>query len=416
MQAPVRLWILICNPENRRHDYFADAVPIGEPLVVMSYIELLTTPDLRALLHQRLLPFISPCDVRNAAQDGFNLRCRAEQCQIKPQQINPQQIKQWQIKIDSAGENFDVEKALLCRSASQYHNLSEDRGHFYGLDHWFAGFRDFLGELDSALQSLAKAQQATVNYLNTPEAIIAMTDKWHCQQALAQQGIAVPALYPQSLTAADRFETLRRWMLSEKRYQVFIKPRFGSSASGVVALRLHPDGERMIARTSLEIDAGGKFYNSLKIRAYQARAQIESLFDAIVAQQGYVETWLPKPTLNGFSFDLRMVVIKGVAAHYVTRCSRSPMTNLHLGNQRGDILAHPKGEIWLAQARAIAERAAKAIDGAGCVGADILVGPAGCYVLELNAFGDLLPRIEHQGQTSYQRQVTAMMRSSSNDT
>ena len=39
---------------------------------------------------------------------------------------------------------------------------------------------------------------------------------------------------------------------------------------------------------------------------------------------------------QGYPFDLRVVVIAGVAKHFVVRLGKSPMTNLHLGNARGD--------------------------------------------------------------------------------
>ena len=56
----------------------------------------------------------------------------------------------------------------------------------------------------------------------------------------------------------------------------------------------------------------------------------------ILQEGAIVEEWLPKAVFQGKQFDLRVVVIKGVAKHFVVRLGNSPMTNLHLGNARGD--------------------------------------------------------------------------------
>ncbi|SHO55171.1 STM4014 family protein [Vibrio quintilis] len=383
-----RLWIYIGHPENRRKQFFTQSLPDGETLVVLSYQALLAAPCLNSyLLHQ----------------------------------LHGYEAGQWLVKIDSPGENFAVEKALLSRAQpGQYDDLTFDKGCFRHLKFWFVAFRHLLLDLANTLQSLASSSQTRLTFLNTPEAIITMTDKLSCQRRLIDQQVPVPPLLPEM----QNFEQLTDYMLTHRCRQVFVKTRYGSSASGVMALRVHPDGRRMIARTSLELGTHGRFYNSLKIRTYQDRQAIAACFDAIYSQQGYCEHWLPKPQLAGLGFDLRILVIDGRAAHHVTRCSRSPMTNLHLGNQRGDILQHPQGEMWLMQARQVAEQAAAAIPGGRCIGADVICGKSGlpansasgsdsseiqARVLELNAFGDLLPGIEFDGMDSCQAQIKALL-------
>lgn len=291
----------------------------------------------------------------------------------------------------------------------RYQALVDDKGRFAHLHDWFNGFSALLIRLENALLEVLLQRQLprdSLHYLNTPAAITLMTDKLACQRHLLRCGVAVPALLPQM----QSFSQLVAYMMQQRCFQVFIKTRFGSSASGVVALRLSPRGQ-MVARTSLELVTDGtaySFYNSLKIRTYQHPDQIALLFDAIIAQQGYVERWQPKPVLQGKHFDLRIVVLGGKAMHYIARCSSSPMTNLHLGNCRGDILQLENGPQLLAQAKQVAEQAAACIPGAGCIGADVICAAKGAKVIELNAFGDLLPNVLHQGLSSYEAQVRLM--------
>jgi len=113
------------------------------------------------------------------------------------------------------------------------------------------------------------------------------------------------------------------------------------------------------------------------------------------------------------------VVVAGRATHAVVRTSRHPMTNLHLGGTRGDLDA-ARAAITAAGGRfadvlETAERAAACFPGTLCVGVDILPG-AGWRrftVGEVNAFGDLLPRLTGlpgsgaEGLDTYAAQVAA---------
>ncbi len=369
------LWILICNPNNRRQQFFRQALPNNEKLLTINYLELLSCDCLTHFLATKLSKY---------------------------------DTTKWLVKIDSCGESFAVEKALLTKvNPTFYHQLQFDKGRFAHLADWFCGYQQLLAELSNVLQRLATQWQVTLNYLNTPQTIVAMTDKLSCQQHLANSGINVPKLLP----PVQNFEQLLVYMLTTRCSQVFVKARYGSSASGVMALRLNPKTKAVIAKSSLQrVQSGNQlaFYNSLKIQTYTKQSHIKELFDIIMAQQAYVEHWIPKPRLGNQSFDLRILLIKGKAQHYVTRCSHSPMTNLHLANRRGDILELADGAKQLIIAKQMAEQAAQAFPDADCIGADVICTKYSAKVIELNAFGDLLPNVTYQGLSSYQAQVSAM--------
>jgi hypothetical protein len=197
--------------------------------------------------------------------------------------------------------------------------------------------------------------------------------------------------------------------------RVFVKLAHGSSASGVLAVETTASG-RIRATTSVERAADGALHNSLRIRRYTDEPEIAAIVDALAPDGLHIERWLPKASLGDRSADLRVVVVAGRATHVVVRTSRSPLTNLHLGGTRGDLAAVRAlaGDRW-AQALAVGERAAACFPGTLCVGVDLLpaIGWRRFAVGEVNAFGDLLPRLTGlpgsgaEGLDTYEAQVSA---------
>ena len=145
------------------------------------------------------------------------------------------------------------------------------------------------------------------------------------------------------------------------------------------------------------------------------------LVDALAPDGLHVERWLPKASQRGRVADLRVVVVAGRATHAVVRTSRSPMTNLHLGGARGDLdhvraAVETAGGSWSA-ALAVCERAAACFPDTLCVGVDLLpsTGWRRFAVGEVNAFGDLLPRLTGlpgsgaEGLDTYGAQIAAVL-------
>jgi hypothetical protein len=401
-----QVWLLICNPENRRKGLFEQGLfeqalfrESQSTFLVISYEELLRSTSVDRSIERAL-----------EGLHGTRLN----------------------VKIESPGEDFEVTKLLIALGTLQYSErlayddalcLTFDKGRFRYLKEWSLGFHHILREIEKTLTRWAADTDCRIHYLNTPQAILSMLDKHACQRQLQAQSITSPALVSFADTVydginADRdFRALTQYLIAHHHYSVFIKPRYGSSAAGVMALRMKPDGSQYVLRTSLELvqdKDGARCYNSLKVRTYTRFSDIAALYNIVVQEGAYIERWLPKAQLAGLNFDLRVVVINGKASHYVTRCSKSPMTNLHLSNQRGDVLNHPQGNDILSKAYAAAESAVQVVAGAGCVGVDVVISGTRLspYVIELNAFGDLLPGIFNSASghplDTYQFQIQAM--------
>ncbi|MFI6335126.1 STM4014 family protein [Streptomyces sp. NPDC050535] len=300
------------------------------------------------------------------------------------------------VRLDSPGENADVDRLL--RGADGPTRVE-------GSARWYAGFLD-------GVRSLRGGRR-----LDDPADLAVLFDKRLCHARLDAAGVPVPQS-PTSGAArpVEGWSDVRRLMEEAGLRRAFVKLAHGSSASGVLAVETSATG-RVRATTSVERTADGSLHNSLRVRRYSDEAEIAAIVDTLAPDGLHIERWLPKASLGDRSADLRVVVVAGRATHVVVRTSRSPLTNLHLGGTRGDLSAVRTlaGDRW-AHALGISEQAAACFPDTLCVGVDLLpaIGWRRYAVGEVNAFGDLLPRLTGlpgsgaEGLDTYATQVAAV--------
>ncbi len=361
-------FLVIGNPENRRlHSFIAEIDAIKEcSHSVISYIDLL---DDKVKL------------------DNY----------IRPNTV---------VKIDSPGENQTVRKKLIEYGKSNIQHVNNNFLSEFGLicyqDEWYRGFFSFLLDLKDKLSSF------NLHFMNSIDSILIMFDKVETKKLLNQNKIPTPI----ALDNIYNYTELRTQMLNKKIHNVFIKPAHSSSASGVIAFRTYASFVKAISSVELFNDQGDvRFYNSLKVRTYTDEKSIITLIDNFLLGKVSIEQWIPKASFKGLSFDFRVVVINGKARHIVARTSKSPITNLHLGNARGnlsEIVTHITNEKF-ELIKAVAENVAKCFPECLYLGIDILISANLRYimVLEVNAFGDLLPNLIDDGETVYEAQIKA---------
>jgi hypothetical protein len=318
------------------------------------------------------------------------------------------------VRIDSPGKNFEVEKLLLERGversamegsdtlpAAGVRGLRFEKGRILHPRQWFLGFRDLLFEIGRTLPP-----SSSLGYLAHPAQIIRMSDKPAARSVLSEGGVNVPS----GMDVVGSFEELTEAMTWSNVHRVFVKLAHGSSASGIVAYQT--DGRRHLAHTTVERGMASALYNTRRVRTLTDRKEIAALVDALVPHGIYAERWLPKAGLDGRALDLRVLVIGGKAMHTVVRQSRTPMTNLHLLNARGDLekLRARMGESAWAESRRVCERSAACFPQSLHVGVDLLVSPSlrKFAVAEVNAFGDLLPGVKWEGRDTYETEILAM--------
>ncbi|MFD4997648.1 STM4014 family protein [Streptomyces buecherae] len=333
------------------------------------------------------------------------------------------------VRIDSPGEDVAVERAL---------RGVDDPTRVEGTARWYARFTSATAEVADA------ARAAGAQLLDDPGELAVLFDKRRCHGVLRAAGVPVPpsptsrapATPPQvrsspaggvgAVESAGPCAPVRGWddvraLLAGTGglRRAFVKLAHGSSASGVLAVEWAGPG-RVSARTSVERSPDGRLFNSLRVRRYATEAEVAALVDALAPDGLHVERWLPKASQRGRAADLRIVVVGGRATHAVVRTSRSPMTNLHLGGARGELAAaraatEAAGVAW-GEVLGLAERAAACFPGTLCVGVDVLPGTGWrrFAVGEVNAFGDLLPRLTGlpgsgaEGLDTYGAQIAAV--------
>ncbi|HZO73450.1 MAG TPA: STM4014 family protein [Ktedonobacteraceae bacterium] len=321
------------------------------------------------------------------------------------------------VRIESPGKDFEVERALLALGAEieepdgqPYERLSRraveelsfEKGRILPSRQWYLGYCQLLQHI--------KQQVEQHQVMNTADDIMLMFDKRATHALLAAQAISVPPATGLVNSYEELIDQMQRYGWS----RVFLKPAHGSSASGVVAYRFA--GNRHQAITTVEMVCTGnerRLYNSRDIRVYQQHEEIVALIDALCRHRVHVERWLPKAGYAQRTFDLRIVMIARQVQHVVARLSRSPMTNLHLLNKRGDIaeILAAIGEARWEQACRTCEQVARLFESL-YMGIDLLFTSAFKQhaIVEVNAFGDLLPGVLYHNQDTYTAEIVAALK------
>lgn len=321
------------------------------------------------------------------------------------------------VRIESPGRNFAVERALLALGAEcaepegddAYTRLSRravealsfEKGLILPSRQWYLGYCKVL--------DLIAEQVVPAQLFNLPADIQLMFDKRACHALLREQEIAVPA----SLGPVHSYAELQAIMRQKRYSQVFVKLAHGSSASGVVAYRWKGARQRAITTVLMVSDTNGtRLYNSREMQVYEEPAEIARLINALCAQRVQVEQWIPKAGYANKTFDVRVITIAGQARHSIARLSHSPLTNLHLLNARENtekIRARLDEAVW-ARAMADCQRAAR-LFGSLYTGIDLLftANLRRHAIVEMNAFGDLLPGLLYHGQDTYKAEIVALL-------
>lgn len=369
-------FILIGNSENRRVTLFQDALALQglPPARVVPWRELVKRPALLAEL-----------------PDADAL-----------------------VRIDSAGESWEVEKALLKRgyeAALEYGGqvlapdvvdaLVEDHGRILAPRQGHLGFLSVLSELEAVFR-----ERPRWRVLQSTASIADLFDKRLTSRRYAALGVPVP----EPLDGVTDVESLRERMDEEDWREVFVKVSCGSSASCLAIFRRHRERESLV--TTIEQTPTG-WYNSLKVRRITEPERVEQVLDFLLREGSQVERSIPKARLDGDFFDCRVLAVRGEPAFMVVRQSRGPITNLHLGGWRGEPEALeavvPRNE-W----KAAMESCRVVARSHDClhVGIDLMFEEyfSGHRVVEANAFGDLLPSLRRDGLSVYEWEIREALR------
>ncbi|MDB6066898.1 MAG: hypothetical protein JWR26_3106 [Pedosphaera sp.] len=327
------------------------------------------------------------------------------------------------LRLESPGRNWSVEKGLLARGATiqdeeanqnwrgispdAVASLTNEPGRVHPMRQWFLGWRETLRELELWVQQVRPLSR----WLCPPADVTRMFDKAASHHAMEVAGISVPPM----IGMPHNFDDLREMMRGSGRRRVFIKPCHGSSASGVIALESSRSGLQAFSTLALVEGANElTLQNQRSIRTYRGADEVRKLVDAACRERCIVQAWIPKAGISGRPFDLRVVVIGGRARNVMVRLGRGPMTNSQLLGGKGDVNALRKRmgiEAWEQMLGLCELTMQKCFPKSLYAGLDVLIEPnfKTSWILEINAFGDLLPRVLHEGRDTYSWEVLTAM-------
>lgn len=328
------------------------------------------------------------------------------------------------IRLDAPGEEWEVERELLFLGAvndvspliddlsagmipaEQTLTLEQEWGRIYAPNQWFRGWKACL----ERIRHEAMEYWPNARFMNDPHDIAIMFDKRKCQQHLSVHGVHVPPTL-QSSEPIRNYADLRTVMTTAGMNRVFVKLACGSGASGVVAYQINPRTGAEIAITTVGMErVQGKviFYNEGRLRRYTHTSEISALMDWLCAEGAQIERWMAKASLGSSVFDIRQLVTGGQAGHAIVRLSQTPITNLHLRNER--LLPAEAGldEQQMNEVQTAAKAAMAAFPNSWSAGIDVMLSGGTeprAYILDVNPFGDLLYRVQHNGLGTYEWQM-----------
>jgi hypothetical protein len=354
-------FVILANPENRRVALFQAALAQEglEAAKVISWLDFLSTSTLEV------------------TQPSF-------------------------FRIDSFGENFEVERRFLALGGyPRALHLPERYGQVIAPAQSHTGFRHTLERLDAAL-----SEAPHVRPLNLPTEIDELFDKRRTSKRFASLGIPVPEVMTEPPTHSESLLDRCRGLGWP---EAFVKLPSGSSASCLAHVSF--DSRGVLVRTSLEWDAP-RWFNTLKVRHLRKAHDIDRALNFILSQGAHVERGIPKAQLDGQFCDVRVLCIAHEPRFTVVRQNDLPITNLHLGGRRGDLQALKRrvaAHDWhraMESCRAVA-RCYRSLH----VGIDLMFEAdfVGHRIIEVNAFGDLLPHLELDGRSVWQHEIRAVL-------
>jgi hypothetical protein len=233
-------------------------------------------------------------------------------------------------------------------------------------------------------------------------------DKLDCLGRLRSADLPVP----RELIGVSGFDDLVAKMEDARMSRVFVKLRHGAAAAGMMALARN--GPDWVAITTAVIGDDDRPYATRAVRRLTDAREIARIVDRLAPLDLHVEQWLPKIGMNGRTVDLRMVVIGGETLFPVMRTSRHPMTNLHIGGDRGtaDALVRDIGDVAWQAVTETALKAAALFPSVQTLGIDmaVLANGRSHAVLEVNIFGDHVKDFSLRGLTVHQAQLRHIAR------
>lgn len=252
-------------------------------------------------------------------------------------------------------------------------------------------------------ERLLALKKSTHTFFNHPAALLSALDKLQCKRRLDAAKLTTTQMFDVTITDVP---TLKQFMEGRYLPGVFIKPRYGSGAAGILAYRFHPKANREVLYTCAAI-ANGKLVNTRKLRRLDHSNEIRPILEKILAGQTLLERWHPKAKWKQESYDLRAIMQFGTLDFLIARRSSGPITNLQLNNKSMPYQELGLPESAVEQIKTLCQKAMRVFPGLSYAGIDILLAPDTLEprIIEINGQGDLLYQDIRNDNLIYQNQI-----------
>lgn len=242
-----------------------------------------------------------------------------------------------------------------------------------------------------------------INFLNNPKSIYETLDKIKCKQKLIEKNIPVTNMIAYNI---KNYDELINILIEKKQFKVFIKPKYGSGASGVIAYQFNNKSFKEIAYTSIKLNKDNQLFNTKNIYKIDNHNIIREIINKLCKQNIIIETWEPKMKFENTSFDLRVVYQFGKISFIAARGSKSPITNLHLNNCAIPIKKINLDENIISDIDNICKNVISCFENLNICGIDILLTPnKKIKVIEVNGQGDLIYQDIYNKNQIYKTQL-----------
>lgn len=310
----------------------------------------------------------------------------------------------YRIRLESPGEDIETYKQILLLACDtelqreEIKNRTFNFGQVSDFQLWYKGWSLLLQRIKN-LENIHN-----ITFINDPLEILTVFNKSETIKHLKNNGVTVPLQLN-----CNSYSHLKQTMLEKQIHQVFLKPKAGSSASGIMAFRYRNEKSLHLYTTiDLKDDT---LFNSLKLKHYNTENRIHQIWSKIPFKSLHVELWLPKYKEEKLNIDFRVVVINGKSEFVVPRGSTHTITNLHLGNEKLDLNKLNLDSNTITKIKKIAERAMRCYPKLFYAGVDVLLTPKKqVYVLEINAFGDMLLNITNTNNHTTHEQCALLLK------
>ncbi len=250
------------------------------------------------------------------------------------------------------------------------------------------------------------AEETHAYCLSSSSDMLAAMDKTSCLKLLQNNHIHSP-YHLGSVTSFDELVELAK---QTGKFRLFVKLRFGFSAAGMMALAINPSDSQVIAYTTAMMAPNQHLYATRKLQKLNRVNHIDQLIEKLAPMGLHIESWVPKAGVNDSTVDFRFISIQQEPIFSILRLSKSPITNLHLGNSRADpslLKQHMQPKDWL-RLEETCTKVAKLFPSSFMLGIDVAVfnDLRQHAVLEVNPFGDFIKDVTYQNLSPYDHQIT----------